>query len=286
MSIVTFKNKKNIPSTSILIGENKTNEEFICISNAKVNKQDKVKSYEASSNSIIPVPYLNLKDKQRSSVFISGISGTGKSTFCVNLIKQYREIFLTQHKEERKDYLEKLKKEDKLIPKLEPVKEVPVFLFTGTSNPDPLFEKLKGCETVNINGDKDFFNIKAEMLFSSIVVFDDFEVTSNKMIKEKTYGLLKQVLEVGRKLNISVIVITHQTMNYRDTKFILYEADSFVVFPATNPNSFSRFAKAYLDLETEQIEKIIEESDSPFDFLLYRKTFPRYIQRSNRIQLI
>ena len=46
MSLVIFKNKKNIDPKSILVGENKSKEEFICISNAKINKQDKIKSYE------------------------------------------------------------------------------------------------------------------------------------------------------------------------------------------------------------------------------------------------
>jgi hypothetical protein len=204
----------------------------------------------------------------------------------VNLIKQYREIFLNQHKEERKNYIEKLKKENEPVPKLEPLKEVPVFLFTATSNKDPLFENLKNCETVNINSDPDFVRIEPEMLHHSIVVFDDFENVKSKPLKERTQFLLKQCLEIGRKLQIASIVITHQTQNYAFTKPIIYESDSFVLFPSTNPNSFKKFCKAYLDLETEQIEKIIEESDSPFDYLLYRKAFPRFIQRSNRIELI
>lgn len=286
MSLVIFKSKKNIPSTSILVGENKTKEEFICISNVKMKKEDKIKRYEDPTNSIIPVPYLNLKDKQRSSVFISGISGTGKSTFAINLIKQYREIFLNQHKEERKNYIEKLKKEDKPVPKFEPLKEVPVFLFTGTSNKDPLFENLKGCEVVNINLDPDFVRIEPEMLRHSIVVWDDFENLKSKPLKERTQFLLKQVLEIGRKLQIASIVITHQTMNYQFTRPIIYESTEFILFPATNPNSFRKFCKAYLDLESPQVEKIIEESDSPFDYLLYRKSFPRYLQRSHRIELI
>ena len=163
---------------------------------------------------------------------------------------------------------------------------MPVFLFTATSNKDPLFEKLKGCEIVNINLDPDFVRIEPEMLRHSIVVWDDFENLKSKPLKERTQFLLKQVLEIGRKLQIASIVITHQTQNYAFTRPIIYECDSYVLFPSTNPNSFRKFCKAYLDLEPEKIEQIIEESDSPFDYLLYRKSFPRYIQRSNRIELI
>ena len=73
--------------------------------------------------------------------------------------------------------------------------------------------------------------IKVEELRESICIFDDFDVISDKKIREVVYDILNQVLEIGRHYKIHCVVANHLPANGKDTRRILNEAHTVTYFP-------------------------------------------------------
>ena len=95
-----------------------------------------------------PIPYIDLKHNQRSATFVSGVSGCGKSTVAVRLIKELRKL--------RKD------------------PERFVAVFSTTVIDDPAYGRLKNIEFISLE-DPRFLQIEIEELQDRIVIFDDHE---------------------------------------------------------------------------------------------------------------
>lgn len=247
-----------IPSSNIPIASNSKEKLKICIADAK-KTDDKVTIYE-TENDLIPIPYLDFNNKQRSAIFISGISGTGKSTMAFNLVKKYRDLYKDNSRH--------------------------VILFTTTDEMDPAFQKLTNMTYINIANDKDFLQLVPEHLKDKIIIFDDFENLGNKALRNFTCQFIKDTLERGRKMNINIIIITHQTQNYQFTRPIIFECDTYILFPSSNQNSFSKFATAYLGLSKQEIAQIIEDTNERFNFVCFRKSCPRYYLTKNKVQIL
>ena len=190
MSIAKHKIKTKIADNEIILGQTKQ-EKIVYVSK---------KGGETELNTEIemkPFPYLDLKNKQRSGIFISGISGSGKSTVAKNLIDAYIKIL---------------------------GKGIRIILFTQTQDLDPAFESFsenKSFIHVCIKEDEMFPLLTPELLRDSIVVFDDYE-NLDKILQSFTLGLIKDILERGRKMNIHTILINHQTQNYNKTRALIF----------------------------------------------------------------
>lgn len=253
--------KDNIP-----IGLTKQ-EKYICYNSKKEKDKREISNVE---NTIIP--YLDEKSKQRSAIFISGISGSGKSTVC-------KEI-------------------------LDNVKPKRILLFTTASNLDPVYEAYQKedekffyeCQKkkkeytpkfiqINLKQDECLELLTVQNLANSTCIFDDFQILDKKRYAV-VESLLNDCLENGRKLNIRVITIVHQSQNYNKTRNIIFESDTFVLFPWTNQNAVKKFLTSYGDMSKDEIEKAISESSEKFDRLIYHKSYPRYIQTKNKIYLL
>lgn len=219
-----------------------------------VPKAERVK-HLSLEHEIEPIPYLDLKAKQRSANFISGISGSGKSTLAVKLIKELRAL--------RKD------------------KDRAVVIFTSSSldNADPAFEKLKMVDIVPFDHEE-FTMITIDMLKDCIVVFDDWEVFKDKALETYVLTFMKDVLERSRKLGVDIIIINHMTMNYNKTRNIIFECDNYFLNIGMNKNSSRKFLESYMDIGKKELKNIVEyEADSQFSWSMFRKSAPSlYIQ--------
>lgn len=63
-----------------------------------------------------------------------------------------------------------------------------------------------------------------------LILFDDWDSMENSDIKLLT-GVIKDVLNVGRKLKLSCIITSHLLTNYMQTRGIIHEADWITIFP-------------------------------------------------------
>ena len=87
-------------------------------------------------------------------------------------------------------------------------------------------------------------------------------------------------------MQINVIVINHQTQNYNKTRGIIFECEQYVIFPFTNPNSTRRFLTSYADLSKNEVEDIVEKSLDAFNYVFFRKAYPRYWMNSKIVKLL
>lgn len=254
MSIAKHKIKTKLADNEIILGQ--TKEEKIVYVAKKGGETELNTEIELK-----PFPYLDLKNKQRSGIFISGISGSGKSTIAKHLIDAYLKIL---------------------------GKQTRIILFTQTEDLDPAFEPFSDNKLfihVCIKDDPMYPLLTPELLRDSIVVFDDYE-NLDKILQSFTLGLIKDILERGRKMNIQTILINHQTQNYNKTRALIFECDTYILFPSANRNSVKKFLLSYGDIDKKEVDNLIEEAMNPFDFLLFRKSVPRYILTRHKIKLL
>ena len=208
--------------------------------NKKNNNQ--VLSVEAKKDAVItPLNSLDLKDKkgqkfqqvpnpstERSILYITGASGSGKSYYTKAYCDCYRKIY----------------------PKRD------IYLFSSLSD-DSSIDKIKGLKRIKITPEFMSEEISAKDFENSLVIFDDCDCITNKAQRIKLQAILNSVLETGRHFNTSVIYTSHSACNGNDTKKILNEAHSVTIFPTgLGGRSLKYLLDSYMGLDKEQIKKI------------------------------
>lgn len=170
------------------------------------------------------------RGKERDVVYISGSSGSGKSYFAANFIKEY----LAVHPKN------------------------PVYLFSSISE-DPCLDGVKAVKRVALNDE--FLETEFELadFEDSLLVFDDIDVIVNKALKGKLYNILNNLLMTGRHSKTSVIFTSHIATNGRDTKVILAECTHLVCFPKMmNGRTRDYLLKAYIGLSNKEIQNVMQ----------------------------
>lgn len=160
---------------------------------------------------------------EREILYITGRSGSGKSTYTRKYLEEYRKKF----------------------------KDRPIYMFSALPD-DPSLDSIK---PKRIELDESIISdpIAAEDLKDSVAIFDDIDVLSNKKIREEVYKILNQILEVGRHYNITCICTNHLPTNGKDTRRILNEAHSFTYFPHAATGRIKYFLTEYLGLDKKTI---------------------------------
>lgn len=173
------------------------------------------------------IPNPNLEQTEREILYITGCSGSGKSTYACNYIQCYKKKF-----PKNEVYLFSSISEDSSIAPVNPKR----IIIDDTLITDPL-----SCE--------DFSN--------SIVVFDDIDCLSNKKHREEVYKILNQILETGRHHKVSCIITNHLPTAGLDTKRILNETMTITYFPhSSGGRGIKYLLTEYLGLNKETIKKI------------------------------
>jgi len=276
------KNQEELEDNIYPIGYDSKNKKVIFVDDKqqyKTNSENDDTKFRIKNiytgDKLEPIPYL--KEGQRSAVYISGCSGCGKSTFSTELIDWYRilnknkkEIFLFTRADGGRDPAFK-KYENEVITKSYRGKKVEI----------PVFNSYNVEEDFNLVS-----QIKVKNLHDSIVIFDDWESINDVKKKQTIYCLIKKILEEGRKLSINVIIITHGTMQGNLTKPILFESDSYVVFPLTGPRNFRSLLTNYSEVDKDEIDNILKSLSKPHDFLFYHKSYPQYYMTPYMIKMI
>ena len=228
---------------------------------------------------ISPIPPI-IKN-QRVAVYISGASGSGKSMMAARIAKQLQSRIKPMFKTASYDRKTKRMKQSKMR----------VVFFTGGVEEDPafnIFDKKDTDEFLEIFMQKDplFVNVTTDDLKDTICIFDDYENLQPASLAVFTFNFIKKLLEVSRKNNTQIIVINHQSQNYNLTKPIIFECNSYILFPWANKNSSIKFLESYGNTDKNEIRDMINSSSDMYDFLYMYKSAPRYYMNKHKIKML
>jgi len=185
---------------------------------------------------------------QRSVSYIAGPSGSGKTTYAMNLVKKYHKVF--------------------------PEKEFYLFSRTDYHN-DPVYQGMR-INQVNINQDllQHPIDVEHELTGGSILLFDDCNTIQDDKLKKNIDKLMADIMEVGRKLDITIIITNHLVIpnEKKIARTIMNEMQSLTVFPKSGSSQQIQYAlKTYFGLNKNQIQQIIE---LPSRWVTIHKNYP------------
>jgi hypothetical protein len=168
--------------------------------------------------------------KERDVMYITGRSGSGKSYYSADFIKQYIKLHPNNG----------------------------VYLISSLTE-DKCLDAIKQIRRVQINTPEfladDFSNIAdfKDRLF----LFDDIDCMTNKKVLKKVYDIMDLILQTGRKYNVSMIHTSHSACDGAYTKLILNEAHSTTFFINGMSNvSMKYLCNSYLGLTMKQIDAL------------------------------
>jgi len=163
--------------------------------------------------------------RERDVGLIAGASGSGKSYYVNQYIKNYRKAY-----KKRPIYFFSVLGEDKSID----AKVVKRVALNETWISEPL----------TIDDVKD-----------SLVVFDDVEQIKDKGIKEQVFKFINECLTTGRHTNTSVFLIVHYT-NKPYIQSMLMECHTFTYFPRGSNRSTNYALESYIGVDKKEIKYI------------------------------
>lgn len=183
------------------------------------------------------------KQKERQILYVTGASGSGKSYYTYLYCEQYR----------------------KQYPKN------PIYLISSI-NDDSSIDKIKGLKRFDLNPKFMETDFRVEDFKNSMVIFDDTDCITNKILRNKINGLLGILLETGRHQAVSVTYTSHLPSAGLDTKKILNESHSITLFPnALGGRALKNLLENYLGFDKEQRKKIRTIKSR---WITITKTFP------------
>jgi len=159
-------------------------------------------------------------NRERSVGYIVGASGSGKSYFICEWVKEYKRKY----------------------------KKNPVYLFSSLDED----ESLEPIKPERIILDDVFLNepINLEAYRDSCVIFDDCDTIQNKKIKQKVYDTMNMMLNTGRHFNITIWCVNHTaTGTKQETKIVLNEAHYIVYFPVNQNRQLAYMLENYCGID-------------------------------------
>lgn len=191
-------------------------------------------------------------NKEREVIVISGPSGAGKTYLAKQYLRKYK----------------KLNPNNKII------------LYANKPFDDFDLDYKKGSLE---GGEVD--KLKVNDFKDSVLVFDDAEnITHDKEIQDRLMKFLEELMNVGRTLNITLLIITHVLMNYRFSRNMLMEANRVAMFPTSGMRyQYEQFLKKYVGLNNKQIKDILDTNSR---WLVLDKEAPISLLDKNRIKIV
>lgn len=167
---------------------------------------------------------------ERTIVYCSGASGSGKSYYIKNFADHYK----------------------KLYPKRD------IYLFSPLEDDKGSIDKIKDLKKIKVfEPDFKTDDISADMFKDSLVIFDDCEAFSDKVLRKKVFAIQNAILTTGRHHNTSICVTSHTACNGVETKLILNEAHSITIFPnGLGGRTLKYLLDSYFGLSKNQIKKL------------------------------
>jgi len=235
MSFTWYENDNSVPIATTAKRTLYLNDKVVDDSFKNIELKNDLKLQQIPSNN------------ERDVLYISAMSGSGKSYYTAEYVKQY-------HKKNPKNN---------------------IYLFSSIDE-DKCLDSLKYLQRFNIKGDAFFETpMSAKDFEKACVIFDDCDVISDKNTKKKVFQFLDEKLQTGRHFKTTCIFTSHNATAGNQTKIILNEATSITIFPQTAGNkSLNYLCDQYLGLDKKQI-KTLKNTDSRWATFI--RSYPRCI---------
>jgi len=171
------------------------------------------------------MPLLNFNRNER--LYVTGSSGSGKTYFSTELIKQYLKHY----------------KNNNLI------------IISGVD----VNEDLQDLEPSIIDPvDLVQEPLRDDEIRDSIILFDDVLSIPNKLVRNNIIAVINNLMETNRHTNTTLIIINHLINDFHNTRKILNESSSITFFPKSSAkNNIKKYLKTYEGLNDKLIRKIV-----------------------------
>lgn len=223
---------------------------IVSLAEDELNKYDG-REFNIDSGTLELVP----RQDSRDVLYVAGMSGAGKSTFCANYMRNFNKLY--------------------------PEKDVILF---SHKDEDEAFDDIENFNRIDMN-DPSIIEEPIHMneLEDSLVIFDDTDILPKK-IQKSIHDTRDQLLQGARSLNTYVICTAHQLSNYRDTRCILNEAHYMVVFPrACNEHQLNTFLRKYGGFTDELMARA---KKLPSRWICIRNLFPKCVIHEGGVFMI
>lgn len=201
-------------------------------------------SFVIDEGKLIPLPKIN----ERSVDYIAGPSGSGKSTYAAKLASAFKRIY--------------------------PEKDFIIFSRTDVKN-DPAFYGIRPIQVlIDESIVENPIDATKELTGGCLVLFDDCNTIPDDKQKRAVEKLMADIMEVGRKLGIWIIMTNHLVIpnEKKVARTILNEMQSFTFFPKSGSvQQISYCLKKYYGLNNAQITEIVS---LPSRWVSIYKNFP------------
>jgi len=188
---------------------------------AKVNKNNHMNELNLNDNynfQVIP----NI-DADRSTLYVCGMAGSGKSYFIGEWLKEYSKLYPNNS-----IYIFSEKQEDKQL------------------------DNIKNTCRVKLT--PELVELNYLEFSSSCCVFDDID-SIDKPLRKIVSAIRDKVLKLGRSAKISVVCSNHSPTDGLDTKTLLNESQMIVFFLNNWNRSLKYLVENYLGLTKEDLKK-------------------------------
>ena len=243
-SLQLSKEERKILDESIREGLEPENEELVDKFYKiveQIEEQKKKGFVLRSGGKLQPLPNFNRIEK----VYISGISGSGKSTFASNFIKEY-----LKQKKKNEFFVISNVQEDEVLDKLKPIR-------------------------IDLEDEDSLAETRADDFFDSIVLFDDTDTISNTLVRRFVQNLRDTLLEEGRHYNATTVAVSHVLCNYMATRKLLNESTSVVFFPKFGSDAHNyRFLKNHCMYSDDIIRRLLNLNSR---WVALYRTSPNYV---------
>lgn len=189
--------------------------------------------------------------KERDCHYITGASGSGKSTWTRKFLNEYK----------------KSKKKN------------PLYLFSSLDE-DKNLDK-KDIKRVNIGENLIKTPIQIDELANSAVIFDDTDVIRDKGLREIVNGIRDEILQIGRHHNITCLITNH-SLTGKDLKTVLSECHTITFFNGNWNRQLKYLIDNYLGLNPEDIKRIRKSKSR---WITVFKNYPMVILTENEVWL-
>jgi len=231
-------------SVAKVINENNKTEKIISVEDDKEKVSNYFEEYKCLKGETMQ--QIPVKQRQRDVLFISGASGSGKSTFSRFYIEQYHKMY----------------------------KKRPVYVFSYFQE-DPSLDSLKYLKRIPLDSKFVSTSLELEDFKQSLCLFDDIDCVRSKPIRDKLLNILHSLLELARHVECTVLYLSHLSTKGHETRTILNECGSCTIFPKNmNSRAFKYLLESYFGMDKHQIKRIKQLKSRAVTIV---KTYPNIV---------
>ena len=218
--ITTKKPNKKFEDININIANKEDKKSIICVQEILIEEDDEIMQH---------LPYQDKENgNTRQILYVSGASGSGKSYYVSDYMKEYNKKF----------------------PKNK------IYVISSLTK-DKKIDEVKNTHRIKL--DEKFYEtpMTIEDFKDCLMVYDDTEMISNPLIQEKITNIKNLILTTGRHTNTFFVSTSHNTNAGISTKLILLESHCITLFLNTmGYKSLKYLLETSFGFDKKQIDKI------------------------------